>query len=163
MICCGILASVTSEALFGDMVGYLTGHLENPESGDSVESLVACVGQVSALSRLGTQQGGSFAPLVLRHALLGSTLLVKPNPPSLPFPPFPPCASQVSRYVGFRLGPHLASLFPLILAQSGDSSSREQTEEQISTAENCIKTFQSFVIRCPSEVYCLLMAMPAMS
>ena len=64
----------------------------------------------------------------------------------------------ISRNVGFRLGPYLATILPLFLSycsppssedDEDDDSQREQLNE---VRENCLYAIESFVIRCPAEV-----------
>ncbi|KAJ3434668.1 tip120 [Anaeramoeba flamelloides] len=56
--------------------------------------------------------------------------------------------SSISRLIGYRLGSHLKKLVPLILVYVEDDKYKEDDELR----DNCLHSFESFVLRCPKEV-----------
>eukprot|EP00928_Gymnodinium_smaydae_P021607 TRINITY_DN18454_c0_g1_i2.p1 TRINITY_DN18454_c0_g1~~TRINITY_DN18454_c0_g1_i2.p1 ORF type:complete len:1278 (+),score=348.29 TRINITY_DN18454_c0_g1_i2:74-3907(+) len=111
------------------------------------KKVIACIGALSAV--LPDRQLDALTRALLADVRSASTKADKQI--------YIQCIGTVSRNVGFRIGPHLKDIAPLLLsivaqATDKDQSMDDESEKDHEVVENCLNAFESFVLRCPKEM-----------
>jgi len=114
------------------------------------KKVIACIGALSSV--LADRQLESLMRTLLSDVRAASAKQDKQK--------YIQCISTVSRNAGFRIGPQLKDIAPLLLQIVHQSTEQDvdmdgngaETEKDHEVVENCLNAFESFVLRCSKEM-----------